>query len=135
MELLLDSDVYKGKHPERELQRAFTDAIQRIAKFFCNVYIILDGLDEVERREELLASLRKLSSCANLNLLIVSRLERDIESQFEGKPQLLIPEDMVRNDISSFVKYQFEHDKKLRNLKRSLKDELKRKLILQSGGM
>jgi len=92
-------------------------------------------LDEVECQEELLASLRTLSACTNLNLLIFSRLERDIESNFDGKPQLLIAEDVVHNDISSFVEYQFEHDEKLRNLKAGLKHELKYKLICQSGGM
>src|SRR5215471_1742531 len=30
MESLLDSDVYKGRHPEGDLQRGFTSAIQRM---------------------------------------------------------------------------------------------------------
>ena len=135
IELLFDSDVYKGKHPVRYLQQAFVSALQRIAILFSRVFLVLDGLDEIAQREELLTALSTFSTSANINLLVVSRLERDIENHFHEMPQLAIPEDMVHDDISSYVTYQFEHDKKLRTLKSSLKDDIKYRLLLQSGGM
>jgi hypothetical protein len=135
VEMLFDSDVYKGKYPARYLQQAFVSALRRIALLFSRIFLVLDGLDEIAQREELLTALNTFSTSANINLLVVSRLERDIENHFHEIPHLAIPEDMVHDDISSYVTYQFEHDSKLRTLKSSLKDDIKYRLLLQSGGM
>lgn len=136
MASIYDSDFYKGKYVGRNLCKIFTDVIERIAVFFSCVYIIIDGLDEIVDREELLQVLNRLSlKLKNLNLLVLSRPEKDIESSFIGKPQLLIREEAVRRDISSYVEFQFQHDPKLNRLKSDLKEEIKKRILQRSGGM
>ena len=79
------------------------DLICEVAKELGSVFIVVDGLDECERRETLLPILRHLAGY--VHLLVTSRDNRDIRSSFEEylSYHIAIQPSDVQLDIQCFV--------------------------------
>jgi ATP/maltotriose-dependent transcriptional regulator MalT len=127
-------DKYKGSSVVSvdNLKSIFKD----VASSINEVYLVVDGLDECENREELLTTLSSLPSCqsSSINLLVTSRPETDIDKAFSGKPRLQIDQ-LVRADISSYVSWRLTHEEKLKRIKGGLKEEIQEKLVTKGAGM
>jgi len=102
-------------------------------KFFSEVYLIIDGLDECSDR---MCLLRKLYAfrASNVRVLVTSRPEIDISLAFTGKQSLVI-DDHVMDDIATHVAWALESEPRLSNIHTGLKDEIQRELIERCGGM
>jgi hypothetical protein len=119
-----------------ELVQAFADILDRVATSLFCIYVVIDGLDEIVDRRQLLSVLKRLSAQSQkLRLLLVSRPEKDIERSFAGKNRLDIYEDCVEADIAAYIHWKMDYDEKLSPIKPSLKQEIKFQLLSQSGGM
>ena len=128
-------DIYRELTPTADLLNAFTKILERMKTSFSRVYFVVDGIDEITDRRELLSLIDQLLSMTMFNILVVSRPERDIETAFAWSYRLKVEANIVQNDISSYVDWQLDHDNKLRLIKQPLKEEIKSKLISRSGGM
>jgi hypothetical protein len=110
---------------------------EKVTSSIDEVYLVVDGLDECENREELLATLSSLPSynqSSSINLLVTSRPETDIDNAFSGKPRLQI-DHLVRSDISAYISWRLAHDEKLKRIKPDLKREIQEKLEAKGAGM
>lgn len=108
-------------------------SIKWIARFFGEIYVIIDGLDECTTREPLLLLLQKLK-LKNGRILFSSRPKGDIMTAFEGRPSLAI-DGKNSMDIATHVNWKLNHDPRLIRIKQSLKKEIEETLIQRSGGM
>lgn len=99
-----------------------------------NVYIAVDGIDECSKREALCDSLRHLAT-SNINILAISRFERDIAKVFSEHPQLEMSEKDSEKDIEIHLKWSFQTDPILKKIGASLRTEIKSQLLSKSEGM
>ncbi|KAJ2979195.1 hypothetical protein NQ176_g3397 [Zarea fungicola] len=98
-----------GQPAHASLQQVLCDMIVKC----CNVWIVLDGLDECETRgryttDSVLTWIENLrSSLPNVHILITSRAEEDIQSSFEAwagaKEIVSLQSGLVADDIGAFV--------------------------------
>jgi Cdc6-like AAA superfamily ATPase len=110
---------------------------------FVDVYIVLDALDESEKRPQLMETLREISEWqeGSLHILLTSRKERDIEDTLE----LLIDRHfiislrtgVVDNDIRIYVQYRLSVEKNLRKWynDQAMREEISSALMKRSKGM
>jgi hypothetical protein len=132
---LYESDFYKGKSASRSFKDAFVDFIQKSHKSFERVFIIIDGLDEVTNPQPLLMALLELQASDNkINILAISRPEKDIEDAFCGMASMTIKETSIKHDISKYVELEFSVGQ-LSLIKPELKMEIKETLLAKGGGM
>lgn len=111
------------------------DTIKAIASFFHSIYIVIDGLDECSKREDLLHLVLGLATEAEtVNVAVVSRPEIDIQRAFSGRSNLGI-DDFVHADISVYIEWRLEHDVKLSRINANLKHDIKEKLLAKNAGM
>lgn len=137
LESLYDSEAYKGRNAGRPLLETLVKTIHRIFTFFEDIYIVIDGLDEIDTgREQLLMMLVEVSQSQSINfhILVISRPEKDIEIAIFGKPHLEIREDMNKEDISAYIEAEFSKGL-LSEIQLDLKLLIKETLLAQSGGM
>lgn len=107
------------------------------------VYIILDGLDEIPYGPDRTKLLRLLSQIAEktyplLHALVSSRPERDIEREILGNchwSTFPYSSDGVRDDLAIYVANQIKLTPKLASLPDHTKEEIHEKLVTGSGGM
>jgi len=108
--------------------------LEAITSSYTQVYIVLDGLDECLKRDELLEMFSKLGTY-KFNIFVTSRPEKDIEKAFEGKPRLGFDQESVQYDIQTHIGWMLENNKKLKNIKAELKETIKSRLAEKSAGM
>jgi hypothetical protein len=91
--------------PSEPTLTPFLSLLQSISEPYRPLYVIIDGLDECENRDDLLNILSKLASSSLLNLLITSRDDRQFQAMFGKMPNLEIGGENIREDISTHVDY------------------------------
>jgi len=106
--------------------------LEWISHCFCNVYIIVDGIDECSERETIPANLLRLSK--RTKVLVTSRPEIDLMNAFCGERSINI-DAAVRRDICTYVQWQMESNRKLSHIRRSLKQKIQEELVAKSHGM
>jgi hypothetical protein len=126
---------FPSKHKIRQVSREFSCALQEIAALFSRVYVVIDGLDECNDKQDIVRELAGISSCEMVNLFISSRVDGTIGKVFAGKPTLRMDENHVQRDIAIHVDWVLEHDTFAIDLDEDLKKEIKEYLLKKSNGM
>lgn len=109
--------------------------IKSLSKFYYEISIIIDGIDECLRPTELCNILSKLAATTNIKVLATSRHERDIAEAFSDIPQLIMEDSAIQADIGTYIDWRLEHDGCLRQAKSDLKQHIKKRLLTENGGM
>ena len=100
------------------------------------MYILTDGIDECPQDWNLPLSLLQLvTDFSPVKLLVTCRPEKEIETQFKDCPRIEITEALLSNDLQIYVQWNLEFDEKLKRMKPNTKEETKKKLLAQHGGM
>jgi hypothetical protein len=112
--------------------------IRSLATKFKHVYIVLDALDESDR-EPTLGAIRRLAQpqLSDLNILITSRREPDIEKQLaviNPRRTVDIQASIVDSDIRDFVSESLQ-TAKFEHLPENLRKEIEVKLTKGARGM
>jgi len=108
--------------------------LELISNQFSQVYVVVDGLDECEKRRILLNSFLKLNS-RNMNIFVTSRPEKDIERMFRGKTAAEMDKLNIQRDIATHIERRLELDSWFEDINGELKDEIRQKLLAKSDGM
>ena len=111
-----------------------TSAIQWLSRFFANIVIVVDGVDECSDPRALCGALITLA-VKNIRVLAISRPERDISTAFSSYPSLEMDEAVNRTDIVVYIEWRMNHDHYLRRIKDDLKEHIKQRLLDNGGGM
>ncbi len=121
-----------------------TEVFVSILKRLQPAYIVLDALDECSmihspEREAMLKLLKRIRAeeLHHVNILILSRKERDIEDALEHvhTKSLCIQNAAVDNDIRVHVRRLLADDSRLRKWSPTIKIEIESSLILGAHGM
>jgi hypothetical protein len=160
-------DLYQRCEPDPpstvELQQTFLQALRFVGKpsmrssipegskpnedsscdGIAHIYIVLDGLDEVQygpKRNAILKLLKMISALdlAGLHLLVSSRWVADIELELlsvERWQPLHITQQSIKRDLNIFVTNQILDSQKLRSQSELVKSKIKHKLVDGANGM
>jgi len=103
-------------------------------------YVIIDALDECQAesdRDELLITVTEMIAMDNVNILVTSRKENDIEEELEDVVEIKV--DLARakvdSDIAIYVRNRLEKDKQLRKWDRDTKQKIEKVLTERAQGM
>jgi hypothetical protein len=107
-------------------------------KYRC-IYIVLDGLDECCGRSEVLDATQKLidGTSGVINLLVASRVERDIERQL-GRlrfSQICCDEASTCQDIRAYVHEKLEGEDPFMDWPQKTRTEVEESLVRDANGM
>ncbi|TGZ77426.1 hypothetical protein EX30DRAFT_366680 [Ascodesmis nigricans] len=116
---------------------SFRDLFYQVLGHFRSLYIVLDALDEIEKRPEFLRFLTELipeKDASNVGdcvtkIFITSRRERDIESRFSEARNIQIRASKVTADIDAYIRDELEKRIENDELQISGKEELKKKIF------
>jgi len=100
--------------------------------------LLIDALDECEKREDLLSLLASLRhETLQMNLLITSRNENDIHEALSEFPRLCIENfsSEVVEDIGLYINSRLDNDKKLQWLNPIIKSDIQRSLKTKANNM
>jgi hypothetical protein len=118
---------------------ALFDALQQLVKTFSSVYFIIDALDESIERDHLGDLIQGMHdwTIPTCHLLATSRRELDLEDKLNPimSIQISLESNIVDSDIAKYIKFQLNHDVKLKKKPASSKIEIESVLLLKSGGM
>lgn len=121
-----------------QLEGTLRKLLQRLG----HAFIVIDGLDEspeeADGREEVLEGLESIhSTCVDVQLLIFSRREVDIEECMErmSARHIAIQDHPVDQDIKTYLSRELERNRKLRSLDSGIKLKIQSTLAERSGGM
>ena len=128
------------KQPQMEDLETLLKALIESSK---KIYIVLDALDECERREELLDFLEKAMEWKSekLNLLMTGRRLKEFEDFFDGeldeRSRLSIQNEEVDEDIRSYIHGKLQSDRRFKRWQRQpeVQEEIESKLMKKSDGM
>ena len=123
-----------GRPRESGFLDVLVASLSLLSQSCIGIYLVIDGIDECARREELLELLPRLAT-HNTRIVVTSRPEFDITQAWGRQPQLQMDFDAVYDDIRKHVETQVEHDGKLKRSSPQLKEEMIHKLPLKSNGM
>jgi hypothetical protein len=110
-----------------------TSAIQWLSRFFANIVIVVDGIDECLDPTALCGALITLA-VKNIRVLAISRPERDISTAFSSYPSLEMDESLNQTDIGVHIEWRVNHDQYLRRIKNDLKEHIKQRLLANCRG-
>jgi ankyrin repeat domain-containing protein 50 len=125
-----------NKDSKFQTKRKLESLIEHIlatSRVFNHVFIIVDGLDECQYRENLLEMVLKLTG--EIHILVTSRREADIRAKFASQPAIAMNELAVQADIKAHIENRLQNGRKLLNLRPAMKEEIKQKLWETSSGM
>lgn len=135
---------YEELHPQRALEKAadpdeLRATIERMAGFFKQVIVVVDGLDECgDHTEDVVDVLSELATSAdNITMALFSRHEFDIKVKLEGDFQH-INIAASTGDIELYVAAEMEtriRTGRLGIVSARVKDEIKEKLVHEAKGM
>ncbi|GAB7325504.1 hypothetical protein MBLNU13_g09513t1 [Cladosporium sp. NU13] len=118
------------------------EVLRRLLNRLGHAFIVIDGLDEspeeADGREEVLEGLESMySECADVQLLIFSRREVDIEECMESMSarRIAVQDHPVDEDIKTYLSRELERNRKLRSLDSEIKVKIQSTLAKNSGGM
>ncbi|KAI8151173.1 hypothetical protein K4K49_011135 [Colletotrichum sp. SAR 10_70] len=118
-------------------------ALQNVFRSFCDIYIILDALDECGDPEEALDFLDRIMSWEfeHLHILASSRperlLEETIKTMTTEQNRIHLQSHVIDNDIRTYVQGRLQTDTKLKKWDKlpGVKDEIEEKLMQKADGM
>ena len=110
---------------------------------FEGTYLVIDALDECIERQELLTSIKELTSWkdANLHILTTSRMEKDIEDSIEPfnnqQGKICIQSTLVNDDIRAYVHGRLRTDQLLKRWEKKpeIQQEIEKALMEKADGM
>ncbi|PLB43213.1 hypothetical protein P170DRAFT_74300 [Aspergillus steynii IBT 23096] len=109
--------TYQSRTPPPEVLMEY---LQRMARRFEHVYILLDALDEsprYEKREGILAVLQTMRQwgLAGLHLLVTSRDEPDIRRSFSplSDEEIILRNQEIDEDIQNYIAFELKSNKNL----------------------
>jgi hypothetical protein len=122
---------------------ALLEVTRQAMQEFTQVYVVLDALDECTQRLELMDMLETVAGWQldNLQLLMTSRKERDIERSLEGYVEeenaVCLQRDVVDQDIQRYVQQRLHNDKSLAkwNKDAAVRNEIEAALMGGARGM
>ena len=103
-----------------------------------DIYLVLDAADECLERADLLELIKDVKdNCQNVNILITSRREPDLEAVLRSDPKsaICIEDDIVSGDIRLYVRKQLQSDQHLQRWSEDLKSETEAALVSGAKGM
>jgi hypothetical protein len=128
-------EAHKGdSFKQRRSREYFLIYLLSVSSLYSQVFVVIDGLDECQPREDLLELLMGLKSC-NVNLFVTSRPEVDIDRAFVGCSYLEMESDAVNDDITAYIDFRLDEEARLNRIRPQLKDEIKSKLLEKAEGM
>jgi hypothetical protein len=119
------------------------DTMQKIMRSFCDIYIVLDALDECLEREELMEYLEIMASwnLDHLHILASSRPERAIEEGIghliKSDSKIKVQSDLISDDIRKYISVRLLEDTKLKRWQNKLdvQQEIESCLMDKAKGM
>lgn len=119
------------------------ETLRHLMRSFCDVYIILDALDECSEREELLEFLERIMSwnVEHLHILASSRPERAIEEGIryliKDDNRVKVQSDLINDDIRTYIRGRLDMDPKLKRWQKrpDVRDEIESCLMDKAEGM
>ncbi|KAF9631109.1 hypothetical protein BFW01_g1971 [Lasiodiplodia theobromae] len=135
----LHNDNKGGLPPVDRLVKTFEAMVSR----FNRIQIVIDALDEIKRREDLLRLLTWIEATVGvpngrIQLIVTSRKEEDIESRLSSMGETVVmSKDVMKDDIEKFVEEQIREDSDLKRWNGFPKAEeaIKSALIEKADGM
>lgn len=127
-------ELYKAgcNTPNSRLATFFLDRIKRF--HHCEVYIVIDAIDECPNRPDLCRKILEMAS-GKFKVLVTSRLERSIAGMFQNQNHLEIAEEFLKSDFAIHIDWMLKNDDKFKILNSNMKEEIKTKLLNQSKGL
>ena len=114
-------------------------ALKECLDFQSRNFVIIDALDECNDRDEILRFIVDLAiSCPKLNLLLMSRKEKNIQRELQSLPQMTLTDVNTIRDIERFVRSSLNAMIKSKRLKlrdESLHQEICESLCSRANGM
>ena len=119
------------------------DVLKDIIQGFDKIFIVLDAMDECQKRYELLGALEIICSweLQNLHLLATSRKEKDITDTLNALVQdsnkIMVQGSSVNDDIRAYVRSRLQNDHCLRRWQKQSKvqDEIEIRIMEKVDGM
>jgi hypothetical protein len=117
------------------------EALRHVMRNFCDIYLILDALDECGEREELLEYLERITSwnVDHLHILVSSRPERALEERLKYliQDKVNIQSDLINNDIRTYIRGRLDMDPKLKRWQKrpEVLNEIENCLMSRAEGM
>jgi hypothetical protein len=101
------------------------------------IILLVDALDECDQRSDILKAISSLEAADNINILITSRAEVDIQDGLDFFTRLRIESRLseVDEDIRKYINHRLESDQKLLWLKPSIRSDVMESLNSKSQGM
>lgn len=132
---LVDAEK-KGRKPPQSVSR-LVPLIRKAAKRFRRASIILDGLDECQKREPLLELLPTLSSDDGFHVFVASRKEQDIREAFDfaGTTSLQTEWLNVQHDIIHHINCELQRRPQLARLNEDVQGIIRETLSSKAAGM
>jgi hypothetical protein len=112
----------------------FITFISEIYPFFSEVYLVIDGVDECQDREQFVTLLGELGT-EHTHILATSRYEQDIARCFKQWNFMHMEDTAVNRDIERYISTRFATEEKLSKIRPELKDMIRIKLLERSQGM
>ena len=128
-------EKYRDLKSTPSLLKGLQGAIESVTTMFSRMYLVIDGIDEVEDRQDILSFGLQLQSSHKVNVLIVSRPRVDLEKGLSEALRLEIDMDLNHDDVAIYINWRLNNDPTLVSIKPLLKKEIEEKLLIQSGGM
>ena len=118
---------------------ALMSALHQMLEEFCQVFIILDALDECKKREDLMQLVDSIIGwrIGKLHLLATSRREMEIMETLEPLTtgQIPLQNETVDADIQTHVRERLQNDPKLKGWPKEVRMEIEVTLMDGAHGM
>lgn len=101
-------------------------------------FLVLDAADECSQRTSLLEMINDIKAdCRNVNVLVTSRREQDLEATLRSASEstICIEDDVVSGDIQLYVRNHLKSDQQLQRWSEDLKSEIEAALASGARGM
>jgi len=132
---------YRNSLTTGKSRRPSWDNLRNALKWFSKerkLFLCLDALDEGKNRENMVKFLCELQQDQhNINILVTSREEADLEDSFRSHPRLRMGSYLqeVERDIQAYIDARLATDSNLKKFSIVVKDEIRISLIEKSAGM
>ena len=123
--------------------KVLTETLHLVAQEFQQTFVILDGLDECNDRQDLLQTIERIHEwkLESLHLFVVSRKEMDIEYTLDAlineEDSVSLQSTLVDEDIRIYVHERLHIDPRLKRWRNhaEVQEEIETALMSKAGGM
>lgn len=138
LESACDRCKMSGSSDERRISiKAITEIFLEIAAEN-EVAILVDGVDELEKRQDILDFLKAIGTDrALMKILVSSRDEFDIREAFSQLPRMCLEtaSATLNHDIDSYIDHRLTHGREFKLLKESFQQTIRQRLSKEAKGM